>query len=563
MDINNKKIKITIFDHILKKDCNPYPNYYEFFKFKDTQKDYTFFVDFSIFDKEEYNNYKVKFITKFTNKDFNKLEKICIGSIVGMAIGDAIGARVEFLPLSYTFDKVKDMGNYPGGSFKLKPGQWTDDTSMGLCIADSLIEKKGLFHPRDIMMRFILWWFYGYNNAFRFDKERPKKHSVGLGGNIKGSICQYIKERGQNYYTKYGNRDTSGNGSIMRNAPIPICFFRDQKLALKIAKYQSLITHQGDEAAGCCQLLTFIIIKIINLKIETNLVNIKDETKTTLSDTFKNKKNYTLKDILNDLNEFKCDCESVNCLANSKQENNDINRNWDWKNDNFRYSEKRANSNPRYIGSYCMDGLSMALHVLYTTDTFEKAILKAVNLCGDADSVGSVVGQIAGAFYELDSIPKDWIKAINVWDQNEIALRGYILCHLYEKKEKKEKKESKESKESKEKIITNNNDAININGNKIKNININEDENIEEIIKKTKNIKSDIIKINGKEIKNININDDENIEEINEVNNTIQNINNNIDKDIKEQSNYDISPQEIKNSYNKKKKKRCCICNIF
>ena len=59
-----------------------------------------------------------------------------------MAIGDAIGARVEFKPLNYYYNKVKDMGTFPAGKFNLKPGQWTDDTSMGLCIADSLIEKK-------------------------------------------------------------------------------------------------------------------------------------------------------------------------------------------------------------------------------------------------------------------------------------------------------------------------------------------------------------------------------------------------------------------------------------
>ena len=79
-----------------------------------------------------------------------------------------------------------------------------------------------------------------------------------------------------------------------------------------------------------------------------------------------------------------------------------------------------------------MDCLAMALHVLYTTNSFKEAILKAVNLCGDADSIGSVVGQIAGAYYGLDSIPKDWIEKINNWDKNEIALRGYILCHLKE-----------------------------------------------------------------------------------------------------------------------------------
>ena len=91
----------------------------------------------------------------------------------------------------------------------------------------------------------------GYNNAFRFDKNRPKKNSVGLGGNISESIYQFVESNGKNEYTISGDKKTSGNGSIMRNAAIPICYFREEGKALEYAKRQSLITHQGDEAAGC------------------------------------------------------------------------------------------------------------------------------------------------------------------------------------------------------------------------------------------------------------------------------------------------------------------------
>ena len=335
-----------------------------------------------------------------------------------MAIGDAIGARVEFSHLNYHFNEIKDMGNHPAGKFNLEPGQWTDDTSMGLCLADSLIENEGRFDPRDIMMRFILWWHFGYNNAFRFDKKRNNKHSVGLGGNISGSLKKYIKDKGKDPYTNYGDKNTSGNGSIMRNAAVPISNFRNEKKALEYAKNQSLITHQGNEAAGCCQLITFIIIKI--LKMKQNLMEKKQKIK----------QQEKIKDLLDNLDDFNCEYKSVNFLAHSKQEGDDKNRNWNWKDSNFRYSEERAIKQPGYIGSYCMDCLSMSLHVLYSTNNFKEAILKGVNLCGDADSVGSVIGQIAGAFYGLDSIPEDWIKTLNKWDNKEIALRGYILCHL-------------------------------------------------------------------------------------------------------------------------------------
>ena len=77
-----------------------------------------------------------------------------------------------------------------------------------------------------------------------------------------------------------------------------------------------------------------------------------------------------------------------------------------------------------------MDCMAMALHILYTTKSFKEAILKSVNLRGDADALSAVVGQIAGAYYGIDSIPKEWREVLNQWDHNEIALRGYILCHL-------------------------------------------------------------------------------------------------------------------------------------
>ena len=158
------------------------------------------------------------------------------------------------------------------------------------------------------------------------------------------------------------------------------------------------------------------------------LINIKSDDNTNV-DICQNNDN-DLKTILDSLTEFKCDYDSVNCLAYSKKEEKKGNWNWNWKDKDFKYNEERVFKQSTYIGSYCMDCLAMALNVLYYTNNFKDAILKVVNLCGDADSVGSVVGQIAGAYYELDSIPVGWREAIKKWDDNEIALRGYILCNL-------------------------------------------------------------------------------------------------------------------------------------
>jgi hypothetical protein len=84
----------------------------------------------------------------------------------------------------------------------------------------------------------------------------------------------------------------------------------------------------------------------------------------------------------------------------------------------------------RYIGSYAMDGLAMALHCVYSTRSFQAAVLKAVNLQGDADSVGSVTGQLAGAIYGVAGIPRDWLETVQQWDRHgDIALKAHKLMH--------------------------------------------------------------------------------------------------------------------------------------
>jgi ADP-ribosylglycohydrolase len=281
---------------------------------------------------------------------------------------------------------------------------------MGLCIADSLIKNNGQFNGHDMMHRFIAWWRLGYNNGFRYNPF--PRHSVGLGGNISLSFREYINYYKQNNQipktaeTTAGDENTSGNGSIMRNAAIPICFHNDIELACKNARKQSLITHQGKEAKECCSLLTYIIVKIFQGEN-------KDQ-------------------IFNNLGKFETDVDSVRALANHECENGDENRNWDWTVKQYKYSPKRVKNQGGYIGSYAMDNMAMSLNTIYQTTNFKDAMIRIVNIRGDADSVASVVGQIAGALYPLE-IPGEWIKTINQWDHGEIALRGYMLARIHKK----------------------------------------------------------------------------------------------------------------------------------
>ena len=416
-----KEINIDFFENCVLKKNDQYPYLYILSKQYKRYDPYGIaLIKISIFDNKErgtiqIDRKKVNQVLEILMKDItvdekkilmDKLgldpkEKRAIGSMLGMAIGDAMGARYEFMPFRYGTQDLFDMGKKEVSNFGMEPGQWTDDTSMGLCLADSLIMNKGKLDQHDLMHRFLCWWNGGYNNAFRF--ESSPRHSVGLGGNISLSFKGYKENK--NPETKAGNKNTSGNGSIMRNAAVPICFYYDMKLACEMARKQSLVTHQGDEAKECCALLTHIIVKILN--------------------------NEPLSTILDNLGKtFETKVESVRCLASHKQEGDDIDRNWDWTVKQYKYSPTRSQKQPGYVGSYAMDNMAMSLNTVYNTKSFKDALIRIVNIRGDSDSVASVVGQIAGAYYPIEEIPGDWIKAIYKWDHGDIALKGYMLSRL-------------------------------------------------------------------------------------------------------------------------------------
>ncbi len=349
-----------------------------------------------------------------------------IGTFLGLVIGDALGAPMEFTPYSpgqQVFKGFQDEHIWAAGPcnrFRLKPGQWTDDASMALCLADSLLvglqeppeDLLEAFHPKDLRLRFLHWWHLGYNNAFQ------NQRSIGLGGNIGESFEEFIRSRGATEYTQAGDLNTSGNGSLMRLAPVPILYHNNLAQAMEVAFKQSKTTHQGREAAECCRLMTYIIIQAMHLEDEDPLV----------------RKNALLTGLPGD---FTSPLHSVTCLANSQQEDPNLakaaglkpkNRNWKWRELDYTYAPSRAKKMPGYVGSYSMDALAMALHCVWTTNTFEEALLKVVNMGGDADTVGAITGQIAGVIYGASAIPKDWILTIQQWDNGgDIATKAYKL----------------------------------------------------------------------------------------------------------------------------------------
>jgi len=364
-----------------------------------------------------------------------------VASLVGMAVADGLGHNFEFMDVRDFPEQSNPPRSYfeypsstPGGvfhppvfnKFQLAPGQWTDDCSMGLCLADSLL-TQGKYNGTNLRVWFFNWWVNGLNNAFRFDHDRESKHSVGLGGNISESFREVASAASRNVLIppRFESRqEDAGNGSIMRLAPVPVRFHTDIKLARDIAYESSLSTHPGLMAAEACKLMAHIIVRAINRGADEKVTaavfldDVCEEYLTMLGPSPSGA------------------CLVIRRLLLSGEADSSTERCWNWKNSDLglqrtlRNRGRRYNGYPvsaGYFGAFSIDGLSMALHCLYHTTSFNDAVVKIVNMRGDSDTTGSICAQMAGAFYGLDAIDAVWRQNVAKWDEHEIELRAVAL----------------------------------------------------------------------------------------------------------------------------------------
>ena len=159
-------------------------------------------------------------------------------ALLGLAIGDAVGATVEFLPRG-RFKPLTDMVG--GGKFQLEKGQWTDDTSMALCLAESLIECQG-FDANDQMQRYCHWIYEGYYSS--------KPYAFGIVKTVLNALFRYNKTK--NTYIGRTESKYSDNSSLMRIAQIAIYYMNQPELAWKYAELSSKTTHASPECIQSC-----------------------------------------------------------------------------------------------------------------------------------------------------------------------------------------------------------------------------------------------------------------------------------------------------------------------
>lgn len=168
------------------------------------------------------------------------------GALVGLAAGDALGTTNEFRPPG-TFEPLVDMVG--GGPFDLKPGQWTDDTSMALCLAESLVECAGL-DPLDQLWRYVRWYREGHHSStgLCFD----------IGNTVRGALHRF--ERTGDAWCGSTDPQAAGNGSLMRLAPVPLFFWRTPEEAIARAGDSSRTTHGAGDAVDACRYFAGLIL---------------------------------------------------------------------------------------------------------------------------------------------------------------------------------------------------------------------------------------------------------------------------------------------------------------
>lgn len=172
-----------------------------------------------------------------------------IGSLLGLAVGDAVGTTAEF---SAKPDRAVLTDMVGGDPFRLSAGQWTDDTAMALALGDSLLGDPAL-NAGDLMRRFVSWYREGTYSC------------TGTCFDIGGTTAEALRrfERTGDPFAGSADPESAGNGSIMRLAPVAIRHWRDDDIMLRVAREQSRTTHGATEAVDACTLMADLLAAAI------------------------------------------------------------------------------------------------------------------------------------------------------------------------------------------------------------------------------------------------------------------------------------------------------------
>lgn len=276
-----------------------------------------------------------------------------VGALLGLACGDAVGTTLEFRAPG-TFTPITDLVG--GGPFGLQPGQWTDDTSMALCLAESLLET-GANDLDDQLRRYVRWWQEGYlsSTGVCFD----------IGGTTAHQLARYLRTGVA--VDPHVDENAQANGSLMRLAPVPIRWHADPAEAAEQSALSSRTTHTANAPVDACRVMGAMLAALVD---GASWDEVTDRSFWRWGPL---------------------DPAIAAVVAGSYR--------------------TRPDAEIRGTG-HCVRALEAALWAVDGAADYRQAVLRAANLGDDADTTAAIAGQLAGARWGASGIPQEWVRQL-------------------------------------------------------------------------------------------------------------------------------------------------------
>ncbi len=270
-----------------------------------------------------------------------------IGALIGSAIGDALGAPLEG-------NSMEEVNSVYGEDWKMISGRYTDDTEMMIGVAESLIENKG---------------FNGADMAAKFIQNYHARRGYGPGTK---EALRRIRE-GESWEEAsgklFGGKGSYGNGAAMRVAPVGIFYYDNADKLREIAYKSSHVTHSHELGKEGAALQAFsIALAVQGTEKEAMLHDLKEFVKNVI---------------------YKEKLRKIEALLAKE-------------------ADKKAIISELGNGEEAFNSVPTAIYSFLRFDSFKDAVVYAISLGGDADTIGAMTGAISGAYYGEGAIPEEW-----------------------------------------------------------------------------------------------------------------------------------------------------------
>jgi ADP-ribosyl-[dinitrogen reductase] hydrolase len=288
------------------------------------------------------------------------------GALLGLAVGDALGAPAEFLTAAQVRDRWGVLADMVGGGcHDVLPGEGSDATEMMLELAESLATRDE-FDPEDVVARYRAWFAAGPRDVSLTTRTVMLVLAAGTPWDLASRRAYEVL-----------GFPTAGNGSVMRCAPIALRYATDPEARRRVSLRESTITHYDFLAGWSCVALNELIVAAMAGRLEESLPAIvaalePDDSRVAA----------TLRDAV------EAEAEEIHAAA------------------------------------FVLDSLGAAVWAVLHTSSFEGALCEIVNRGGDCDTVGAITGALAGARYGADAIPARWLEALLVRKRVTAAADG-------------------------------------------------------------------------------------------------------------------------------------------